>query len=115
MYNKTIIDKKGYIAIPHILVDENNNILLADLELQDDQEIVEFCKNTTLLKPKWDLEKEGWIEMATDEEIKKWEEANKPVEKEPTKEDLLEQQLLETQAQLVNLKEQILLNNGGIK
>lgn len=34
---------------------------------------------------------------------------------EPSRELLLEQQLLQTQAQLANLQEQILLNNGGIQ
>lgn len=34
-------------------------------------------------------------------------------EPQPTEAELLKQQLLETQAQLANLQEQILLNNGG--
>lgn len=36
-------------------------------------------------------------------------------EPQPNREEQLEQQLLETQAQLADLQEQILLNNGGIK
>lgn len=36
-------------------------------------------------------------------------------EQQPTEAELLKQQLLETQAQLADLQEQILLNNGGIK
>lgn len=36
-------------------------------------------------------------------------------EEQPTEAELLKQQLLETQAQLANLQEQILLNNGGIQ
>ncbi len=36
-------------------------------------------------------------------------------EPQPSREEQLEQQLLQTQAQLANLQEQILLNNGGIQ
>lgn len=36
-------------------------------------------------------------------------------EQQPTEAELLKQQLLETQAQLAELQEQILLNNGGIQ
>ena len=36
-------------------------------------------------------------------------------EPQPTEAELLKQQLLETQAQLADLQEQILLNNGGIQ
>ncbi|CAI3227096.1 hypothetical protein CNEO2_190083 [Clostridium neonatale] len=38
----------------------------------------------------------------------------KPMVHQPTETELLKQQLLETQSQLANLQEQILLNNGGI-
>ncbi|OSA88179.1 UNVERIFIED_ORG: hypothetical protein B2H93_18890, partial [Clostridium botulinum] len=72
--------------------------------------------NYSLVKPKWDFEKEKWTEGATDEEIKEWEESNKSNPKEPTETEILQKQLLETQALVANLQEQILLKqNGGIK
>ncbi|NFI17508.1 hypothetical protein FDB77_17750, partial [Clostridium botulinum] len=69
----------------------------------------------SLVKPKWDFNKEEWSEGATQEEIQEWEESNKPLPKEPTETDLLKQQLLETQALVAELRyKNILKENGGV-
>ncbi|OSA89088.1 UNVERIFIED_ORG: hypothetical protein B2H93_16665, partial [Clostridium botulinum] len=60
--------------------------------------------NYSLVKPKWDFEKEKWTEGATDEEIKEWEESNKSNPKEPTETEILQRQLLETQNMLLELQ-----------
>ncbi|OSA85786.1 UNVERIFIED_ORG: hypothetical protein B2H98_18445, partial [Clostridium botulinum] len=71
---------------------------------------VKPLNNYSLVKPKWNFEKEEWIEGATQEEIKEWEEKNKPILKEPTENEVLLKQLLETQNLVLELQEQILLN-----
>lgn len=45
-----------------------------------------------------------WLEGATEEEIKEWEEKNKPKPKEPTETEILQKQLLETQNMLLELQ-----------
>lgn len=53
---------------------------------------------------------DGKVTELTEEEKNNLFPASMP---QPTKEELLQKQLLETQATLANLQEQILLNNGG--
>ncbi len=114
MLDKSIVDLKGDIIYSHILMDGNNNILFSDIEIEitEDMQIVDI-PNKTYIKPKWTGTE--WIEGATEEETKEWEESNKPKPKEPTKEELLEKQLLETQALVAELRyKTILKENGGI-
>ena len=111
MLDKSIVDLNGNIIYSHILMDENNNILFSDIEIKitKDMQIVDMY-DKTYAKPKWTGME--WVESATEEEIKEWDESNKP--KESTEVEILQKQLLETQAIVANLQEQILLN-GGIK
>ncbi len=97
---KTIIDKNGCVVDSCVLFIDNNPKYF---ELIEDMQIVDMY-NGNLLKPKWDFEKEEWIESATQDEIKEWEEKNKPVEKEPTETEILQRQLLETQNMLLELQ-----------
>ena len=60
-------------------------------------------------KPKWDGS--AWIEGDTQEYI---DSINALATPQPTETELLKVQLLETQATLASLQEQILLSNGGI-
>lgn len=65
------------------------------------------------IKPKWTGSE--WIEGAIEEEIKEWEEKNKPKPKEPSETDLLQKQLLETQALVAELRyKTIVRENGGM-
>ena len=109
MLDKSIVDLNGNIIYSHILMDENNNILFSDIEIKitKDMQIVDMY-DKTYVKPKWTGVK--WIETATEEEIKELEESNKPKPKESTEIEILKKQLLETQAIVANLQEQILLN-----
>lgn len=62
------------------------------------------------------FDNDEWIEGATEEEIKEWQEKNKLKSKEPNETEILQKQLLETQSLVANLQEQILLKqNGGMK
>ncbi|NFS62601.1 hypothetical protein FDF00_17100 [Clostridium botulinum] len=100
------------------VVDSNGYIFICCIEKEkttDENICVKPLNNYSLVKPKWNFEKEEWIEDATDEEIKGWEESNKPKPKEPNETDLLKQQLLETQALVAELRyKNILKENGGV-
>ncbi|NFS12774.1 hypothetical protein FDE77_16290 [Clostridium botulinum] len=89
-----IIDKDGYIVNPCI---EKKKISEEDI-------CVHVLNDYSLIKPKWNFEKEEWIEGATQEEIQEWEEKNKPILKEPTENEVLLKQLLETQNMLLELQ-----------
>ncbi len=114
MLDKSIVDLNGNIIYSHILMDGNNNILFSDIEIKitEDMQIVDI-PNKTYIKPKWTgIE---WIEGATQEEIKEWEESNKSNQKEPTETERLQKQLLETQALVAELRyKSILKENGGM-
>ncbi|MBY6816476.1 hypothetical protein HYH38_08245 [Clostridium botulinum] len=97
---KTIIDNKNNIVQECVLFIDG---IAKDYIIKGNQIIVEFL-DKTYINPKWDFEKEEWVEGATDEEIKEWEEKNKPVEKEPTETEILQRQLLETQNMLLELQ-----------
>ncbi|NFE59104.1 MULTISPECIES: hypothetical protein [Clostridium] len=114
MLDKSIVDNNGNIIYSHILMDENNNILFSDIEIKitEDMQIVDI-PNKTYIKPK--LTGIEWIEGATEEEIQEWEEKNKPLPKEPSETEILQKQLLETQALVAELRyKTILKENGGI-
>ncbi|MBY6932056.1 hypothetical protein DWV12_16405 [Clostridium botulinum] len=100
-----IIDKDGYIVNPCI---EKKKISEEDI-------CVNVLNDYSLIKPKWNFEKEEWIEGATQEEIQEWEENNKPKPKEPTETEQLQKQLLETQALVAELRyKTIVKENGGM-
>ncbi|WP_315970296.1 hypothetical protein [Clostridium botulinum] len=93
MLDKSIIDLNGNIIYSHILMDGNNNILFSDIEIKitEDMQIVDI-PNKTYIKPKWTgIE---WIEGATEEELKEWEEKNKPKPKEPNEDEILMSNIL---------------------
>ncbi|WP_061308178.1 hypothetical protein [Clostridium botulinum] len=108
MKHVSIVGKNGFCISRTELQDENG--ILITFQLREGEQIVEKITNVDLIKPKWDFEKEEWIEGATEEEIQEWEESNKPKPKEPTETEILQKQLLETQNLVLELQEQILLN-----
>ncbi|NFG60528.1 hypothetical protein [Clostridium sp. CMCC3677] len=83
--NKTIIDKNGFIIDMCVLFIDNKPQYF---EVIEDIQIVNRYTGD-YVKPKWDFEKEEWIEGATEEEIKEWEESNKPKPKEPSEDEIL--------------------------
>ncbi|MBY6837857.1 hypothetical protein FDG50_11410 [Clostridium botulinum] len=97
---KTIIDNKNNIVQECVLFIDG---IAKDYIIKGNQIIVEFL-DKTYIKPQWVFDKEEWVEGATDEEIKEWEEKNKPVEKEPTETEILQRQLLETQNLVLELQ-----------
>ncbi|NFA44012.1 hypothetical protein EXM65_15910 [Clostridium botulinum] len=107
--HKTIINKDGFIIENCVLFIDN---IPQYFEITEDMQIVDM-PNKTYIKPKWTgIE---WVEGATEEEIKEYEENNKPKPKEPTETELLQKQLLETQALVAELRyKTILKENGGI-
>ncbi|NFN80297.1 hypothetical protein FDF86_15385 [Clostridium botulinum] len=96
----TVVDNSGYILINCIEKEKTT----------DENICIKPLNNYSLVKPKWDFEKEEWIEGATQEEIQEWKEKNNPKPVQPNETDLLQKQLLETQNLVLELQEQILLN-----
>ncbi|NFL86221.1 hypothetical protein FDB24_00130 [Clostridium botulinum] len=91
--HKTIIDNEGFIIEVCVLFINNNP---QGFEITEDMKIVDrYTLGNELIKPKWDFDNKKWIESATDEEIKEWEEQNKPLPKEQTETDLLKIELAE--------------------
>ncbi|AIY81573.1 hypothetical protein U728_1240 [Clostridium botulinum 202F] len=111
--HKTIIDNEGFIIEVCVLFINNNP---QGFEITEDMKIVDrYTLGNELIKPKWDSDSKKWIEGATDEEIKEWEEHNKPLSKESSETEILQKQLLETQALVAELRyKTILKENGGI-
>ena len=106
MEYKTIVDTQGKIIDLCVMFINNEP---QHYEILEGQQAVEMYKNN-FIKPRWTGS--AWIETATEEEIKELEESNKPKPKESTEIEILKKQLLETQAIVANLQEQILLNVG---
>ncbi len=102
MKHVSIVDKNGFCISRTELQDENGTLIT--FELREGEQIVEKITNVEFIKPKWNFEKEKWTEGATQDEIKEWEEANKPKPKEPTETEILQKQLLETQNMLLELQ-----------
>ncbi|NFG25514.1 hypothetical protein FDF11_17515 [Clostridium botulinum] len=101
----SVVDNDGYILINCIEKEK----------ITDENICVKPLNNYSLVKPKWDFEKEEWIEGASEEEIKEWEESNKPKPKESSETERLQKQLLETQALVAELRyKTILKENGGM-
>lgn len=86
----TIIDTNGYITNRCV---DKNKVKTYDIA-------VPICNNYDILKPKWNGSE--WVESATEEEVKAWQEKNK---KEEDLQITEEQQLLST----------VLLENAEIK
>ncbi|NFO41097.1 hypothetical protein FDB42_13535 [Clostridium botulinum] len=108
---KTIIDNKNNIVQECVLFIDG---IAKDYIIKGNQIIVEFL-DKTYIKPQWVFDKEEWVEGATDEEIKEWEEKNKPVEKEPTETEILQKQLLETQNLVLELQYKLTNKDLDIK
>ncbi|OSA85020.1 UNVERIFIED_ORG: hypothetical protein B2H98_18605, partial [Clostridium botulinum] len=71
---------------------------------------VKPLNNYSLVKPKWNFEKEEWIEGATEEEIKEWKESNKPKSKEPTVEETLSKEV--ANIKIDNMKKDTIITNA---
>lgn len=75
------------------IVDENGFYINESLFKRND-DITEFDVTEPLhtdflcVKPKWNGKE--WVEGATEEEIKEWEEANKPIPQEPNEMEILQ-------------------------
>lgn len=113
-----VIDSNGF-KIEFISLDKNNEPEKYDL--RDGEKIVTTDWNiaNTMLKPKWESTTLSWIETATEEEIKAWNEKNKVIQK-PTEQQILNAQLLQQNANLQleieqqkQLNAQILLQLAG--
>lgn len=103
MKQKNIISKDGFI-VKSVFVDENNNILFTILKLEEGQSLVEEQPIKDLIKPKWDGS--DWIEGATEDEIKEWEEANKVVQEPSENEVLMSNIMLENATLKQQMEEQ---------
>lgn len=109
MEYKTIIDTEGNIIDLCVMF---RNDKANCFEMAENYVAVDML-NKDFIKPKWTGVE--WTEGATQDEIKEWEERNKPKPKEPTETELLQKQLLETQALVAELRyKSILKENGGM-
>lgn len=113
-----VIDENGY-KVEFVTLNENN--IPEGYILKDGESIVTNDWNiaNTVLKPKWESTTLSWIETATEEEIKAWNEKNKVIQK-PTEQQILNAQLLQQNANLQleieqqkQLNAQILLQLAG--
>ncbi|NFO87921.1 hypothetical protein FDC58_15765 [Clostridium botulinum] len=94
-----IIDKDGYIVNPCI---EKKEILEEDI-------CAPVLNDYSLIKPKWDINKEKWTEGATEQEIKDWEEANKPKLKEVSETKILSKEI--ANLKIDNMKKDTIINS----
>lgn len=76
MKNVSIIDNNGFCISRTELTDDEGNLLT--YKLKNGESVVEKIRDATLLKPNWNGTK--WVESATEEEIKAWEDKNKKQE-----------------------------------
>lgn len=113
-----VIDENGY-KVEFVTLNENK--IPEGYILKDGESIVTNDWNiaNTMLKPKWESTTLSWIETATEEEIKAWNEKNKVIQK-PTEQQILNAQLLQQNANLQleieqqkQLNAQILLQLAG--
>ncbi|WP_321994840.1 hypothetical protein [Clostridium butyricum] len=100
MYYKSIIDKNGFIIERCVLFIED---MPQYFVITESMQILDMY-NGNLIRPKWTGVE--WIEGATDEEIRAWEENNKPVVKEPTSQDILNAKLISDNAELLKANEE---------
>lgn len=104
-----VIDENGY-KVEFVTLNENN--IPEGYILKDGESIVTNDWNiaNTMLKPKWESTTLSWIETATEEEIKAWNEKNKVIQK-PTEQQILNAQLLQQNANLqLEIEQQKQLN-----
>ncbi|WP_252229667.1 MULTISPECIES: hypothetical protein [unclassified Clostridium] len=112
MYShKVLVNNEGFVVEECVLLKDN---VVQNIEIQEGQFLVNYY-DKKYIKPKWDFEKEKWTEGATEEEIQEWEESNKPKPVQPIETEVLQKQLLETQALVAELRyKTILKENGGM-
>lgn len=110
---KSIIDSDGNMICNCVLFIED---VPQCFVMNEEYKSVDFCVDI-LVKPKWNGTQ--WIETATDEEIKAWNEKNEVVKK-PTEQQILNAKLLNQNANLQlqieqqkQLNAQILLQLAG--
>lgn len=117
---------KVYIKIDknNCITDINSSLFLSSTEgyIQIDEGIGDkysHAQGNYLLKPLTDSKGRYNYKYVENKIVELTEEEKESLfpkqEPQPTEAELLKQQLLETQAQLAELQEQILLNNGGIQ
>lgn len=113
-----VIDENGY-KVEFVTLNENN--IPEGYILKDGESIIKqkWSIANNMLKPKWESTNLEWIETATEEEIKAWNEKNKVIQK-PTEQQILNAQLLQQNANLQleieqqkQLNAQILLQLAG--
>lgn len=113
-----VIDENGY-KVEFVTLNENN--IPEGYILKDGESIIKqkWSIANNMLKPKWESTNLEWIETATEEEIKAWNEKNKVMQK-PTEQQTLNAQLLQQNANLQleieqqkQLNAQILLQLAG--
>ncbi|NFT08180.1 hypothetical protein FDF26_14135 [Clostridium botulinum] len=109
MYShKVLVNDEGFVVEECVLLKDN---VAQNIEIQEGQFLVNYY-DKKYIKPKWNFEKEEWTEGATEQEMKEYKEANKPLPKEPTEQEVLNAQVLMENAQLkADLQEQQLLTS----
>ncbi|WP_242863288.1 hypothetical protein [Clostridium botulinum] len=86
MYShKVLVNDEGFVVEECVLLKDN---VAQNVEVLEGQFLVNYY-DKEYIKPKWDFKKEEWVEGATEEEIKEWEEENKPQPKEPNENEIL--------------------------
>lgn len=104
-----VIDENGY-KVEFVTLNENN--IPEGYVLKDGESIIKqkWSIANNMLKPKWESTNLEWIETATEEEIKAWNEKNKVMQK-PTEQQTLNAQLLQQNANLqLEIEQQKQLN-----
>ena len=104
MKNVSIINTNGFCVSRTELTDDEGNLLT--YELKKGESIVEKIRDATLIYPKWNGSQ--WIEGATEEEIKAWNEENKII-KQPTTEEKMLKQIADLK--IDNMKKNTIINN----
>ncbi|WP_252246977.1 hypothetical protein [Clostridium sp. ZBS4] len=106
MYShKVLVNNEGFVVEECVLLKDN---VAQNVEVLEGQFLVNYY-DKKYIKPKWDFEKEKWTEGATEEEIKEWEEKNKPKPKEPSTEDLLSKEV--ANLKIANMQKDTAINN----
>ena len=107
MKEQIVIDENGYVVDNSVLVDDKGNY--QDFEMKDNYISLDIPYNLfDFIKPRWNGSQ--WVETASEEEKEK---LFPKQEQQPSKEEILEQQLLQTQAALAELQANILLQSQG--
>lgn len=83
-----------------------------DFEMKENYKAVELYKDN-YVKPKYNKNK--WIESATEEEIKVWQEENKIENEEPTENDILIANLIKANAEQQNINIELMKQIAELK